>query len=357
MAVALHTEVPDPSTGIPGDTKLVPAIASFGYVRISSIEQADGYGPEVQEAAIRSYCARKSWPSPKIILESVSGESLLDRTEIKKLIVAAQTLQEAGTHVVIVFHRLDRLARTLTDQEALVYQAMKSGFRFYSTQQVEEDTLNPAYAGDPFRVMIRQIFGVFNQFERATIQSRLDSGLLEKARSGASTGGRLPFGYQAVNGDIVVDPVCVPAIRRIFELRHGGMDPIDISFAVVKEFDVCSHWRAVQVRRVLKRADLYKHGLYKTRLGIKAQLRPELVIIPSDPKQGTNVTTIKWADVPEEVGMPWLALVLNKTVSDVQGLINDKSARITWRKGKMYIAKAEARALIAGIFGAAAASV
>ena len=375
--MTLYTTVADPSTGIPGDTKLVPAVTPFGYVRVSSIEQESGYGPEVQTKAIQAFCSRKDWPAPEIVHESVSGESLLDRVEIKDLVSRAKALQleitqarehakdrpgshtgtassmyqaTTGSHVAIVFYRLDRLARNLTDQEALVMQAMQSGFRLYSTQHAEEDVLDPTYMGDPARVMIRQIFGIFNQFERATIQARLDSGLLEKARTGGATGGRTPFGYMPVNQDIVVDPVAAPAVVRLYQLRAGGMGVTDIAAVIAREYGICSHWKAPHVTRALTRPDLYRHGLYRTRVGGVPVYRPELVIVPSS--VGTRPLTeqsekrlqrINWERVAPTVNLNWLALNTGLSIGEVQAIIKDRQMQVQWSKGRAYVGKADAR--------------
>lgn len=331
----------------------MPTVVPFGYVRVSSIEQESGYGPEVQTKAIQAFCSRKGWPAPEIVHESVSGESLLDRVEIKALVTRAKGLQIAGQHAAIVFYRLDRLARSLTDQEALVMQAATSGFRLYSTQSAEEDILDPTYMGDPARVLIRQIFGVFNQFERATIQARLDSGLLEKARTGGATGGRTPFGYMPMNQDIVIDPIAAPAVVRVFQLRAGGMCIASIATVLAREYPTCSHWKGIHVRRLLMRPDLYRYGLYRTRIGGEPVLRPELQIVPGSVgvMPATDASTkrmqrIDWEKVAPSVNLNWLALNTGLSIGEVQALIKERQLVVQWSKGRAYVSKLDARELM-----------
>ena len=57
-----------------------------------------------------------------------------------------------------------------------------------------------------------------------SIQARLDSGLHAKAKTGKSTGGRLPFGYQALGQDIVIQPENAPIVVRVFQLHQAGLD-------------------------------------------------------------------------------------------------------------------------------------
>lgn len=333
-------------------TDAARAIVPFGYVRVSSLEQEGGYGPDVQAIAIRGYCVRKAWPVPDIVHESISGESILGRPAIRDLVVRAKAVQESGKHAVIVFHKLDRLARNLMDQESLVMQSMQYGFRFYSTQSAEEDILDPANQGDPARVMIRQIFGAFNQFDRATIQARLDSGLLEKARVGKSTGGRLPFGYRHIGQDIAVDPERVPVVVRVYQLRAGRMLPRAIAEVVVHEYPLlCATWGPMQVTRVLAREDLYRGGMYRTRIGVEAMHRPELVILPNSTscaqvRTKQVRTTISWDRAPAQIGMTWLALRANLPVGDIQARLADHAGHITWVKGRMLVPKAIAKLVI-----------
>lgn len=160
----------------------------LGYVRVSSTEQEQGFGPQVQEAAIRSYCREHQLGEPEIVHESASAENIVQRVEIKAVLHRVKAAQAAGTPAHVVFYRLDRLARNLSDQEVVVGLALTHRFRLHSTFSAEADTLNPAYAGDPMRTLIRQVFGMFAQFERATIQGRLDAGLAEKAKRGIDRG-------------------------------------------------------------------------------------------------------------------------------------------------------------------------
>jgi DNA invertase Pin-like site-specific DNA recombinase len=314
----------------------------IGYVRVSSVEQEEGFGPEIQEAAIRDYCRGKSLPDPEIVCESKSGESLLSRHEIKLILVRAEEAREQGIEAHIIFYKLDRLAREVTDQESVVARALSRGFRLHSTMNAEADTLNPAYAGDAMRVAIRQFFGIVNQLERATIQMRLDGGLHAKAKTGGSTGGRLPTGYMAVNKQIVIDPVEAEAVARVFALDATGIDLVGICVIVAREFPaVCGHWKKGFVSRLLKRRKLYQHGLYRTRLGVEEKPCPELIIFhPERPQQAPRPTgRIPWDELPEEIPMMMATLLLHETEGWVKRYVEAHGVTVTWKKGRMLLPK------------------
>lgn len=319
----------------------------LGYIRVSSIEQEQGFGPEIQESAIREYCSANELVEPEIVHESKSGESLLSRHEVKVALNRVEMARESGQEAHLVFYKLDRLARDVLDQETVVGRALSKGFRLHSTFSAEADTLNPAYAGDPMRVAIRQFFGIYNQLERATIQLRLDGGLHLKAKSGASTGGRMPFGYWSLNNEIAVEPTEAAAVRRAFELADRGVDLVGSLSLIVHEFpDLCGHWQKGFLWRVLQRRDLYQHGLYKTRLGVVPTSRPELVIyrpVEGVPVGVPVIREVNWAKVREPVQVLTLSLLCGATESWIKRLVSDRRLAAKWSKGRMQFDKATAQ--------------
>ncbi len=324
---------------------------TFGYVRVSSTEQEGGYGPEVQAAAINAYCSAKGLGVPELTYESVSAESLSARKEILRLLALAQELTEAGEEVNIVFRSSDRLSRALTDQESVVLTSFRCGFRLHSTVSHEADLFDPAYGADPMRTAIRQFFGVFNQLDKAIIQNRLDGGLHAKAAKGGSTGGRYPFGYMGVNGEIVPDMNEVPAVRRLFELDHTGLDLKSMAIILGREFaTICGHWTKATVLKTLRRRDLYQYGLYRSRISPVEVARPELVIAP--PFSGDHVPTprsldapIDWAQVQDPVPVHTLAILLGKTPAWVQQEAQRKSLRTRLIRNKLAIPQESAQVL------------
>lgn len=321
----------------------------IGYTRVSAIEQEQGYGPDVQAYRITDYSKSYGLPSPEIVLESKSGESLLARQEIKIILARLQDAREKGIEAHLIFDKLDRLARDLIDQETVVANALKHGFRLHSTVSAENDTLNPVYAGDPHRVAIRQFFGMTNQLEKATIQIRLDGGLHMKAKQGGSTGGRLPFGYWSVNQELAIEPRESEAVARAFTLRDAGAEMVAIKIVLAKEFpDLCGHWEKGQVSRVLARRDLYQHGMYRTRLGVEAVFHPELVIYRPDKPQAApkHAVGIDWSSLPDQVSTLMLGVICGAGEHWIRRQIEERRFVATSRKTKVYVGKATAQELV-----------
>lgn len=325
---------------------------TFGYVRVSAIEQEGGHGPEVQAAAIRAYCLAKALGEPEIVHESASGESITGRKEFVALLAQARELVDAGEQVAIVFRSSDRLARDLMDQESVVATSFATGFRLHSTQPHEADLFDPKFARDPMRAAIRQFFGIFNQLDRAIIQQRLDGGLFMKASQGGSTGGRYPFGYHGVNGEITPCPEEVPAVQRCFECASAGLDLGSTAAILAREFaDVCGGWTKTQVKRVLDRRALYVDGMYRSRLAVAETHRPDLAIVKL-PEGATALASrapvdaaIDWTTVPDPVAAHALALLIGQPVPWLQAQATALGLVVRWRKTRMLFPHASARAL------------
>jgi DNA invertase Pin-like site-specific DNA recombinase len=317
----------------------------LGYVRVSSIEQEGGFGRDIQRDAIVAYCQAAGITVPEIHEESESAESITKRLVLLELIARAKDAQRRGVQAHIVFAKLDRLARDLIDQESVVNCAMSHGFRLHSTSSAENEVLNPAYAGDPMRVAMRQIVGVFAQLERATIQGRLDSGLAAKAKQGGSTGGRLPFGYRPMNDDIAIDEGKAPAVRRLFELHDRGLDQASVAAMLALEYPLlCGHWQKFNVSRMLRRRDLYARGLYRSRLGVVEVARPELRILPEVPVTAwlnprSAGEPIVWARFPDPLASLTISLLLDQPPQWIQQQVIGLGIPVTWVKGRMLIAR------------------
>ncbi len=323
----------------------------LGYVRVSSVEQEQGFGPQVQEEAIRAYAASLPNAQVEIIHESSSGESIAARVELRQVLQRSRLAQEAGGTAHVVMARLDRLARNLTDQEIVVGFALKHGFRFHSTVTAENETLDPAYAGDPMRVLIRQVFGAFAQLERSLIQGRLDAGLAAKAKAGGSTGGRVPFGYLSRDTDIIIDTDAAPIVVRVFDLAAQGLDQASIAAICARERpDRCAKWGKSNVSRMLSRRKLYRHGHYRSRAGVVEVARPELRILPerpmSDPPPAIVVNgPVAWERWPDPVAASSVSALLGRPMAWVQKQVSALALPVWWSKGRMFLSRDKARLL------------
>lgn len=173
---------------------------AIGYLRVSTVEQTNGFGLEVQEQAIRDYCRFNGLSLVGIFRdEGQSGSNGLD-TRIG--LAEALAALKAGQASTLVVYRLDRLARDLILQETLVQQLREQGTPILSASEPDLDT----DTDDPTKVLIRQIIGAVSQYERTVIRGRMMAGRAKKREAGGYIGGTLPYGFRLEHGQVLPDP-------------------------------------------------------------------------------------------------------------------------------------------------------
>lgn len=175
--------------------------------RVSTVGQStDGYGLDAQETD----CKRWNRDSPagghRIVHSvvdgdktSTSGKSTLDERE--GLMDAVQWIAD-GRADGILAPNLDRLARELTVQEAVLSYVWALGGRVFTAdhgEHLEDDET------DPMRTAMRQMRGVFHQLDRGLIRKRLREGRQAKGEQGGYAFGAPRFGQQALDGGLVAD--------------------------------------------------------------------------------------------------------------------------------------------------------
>lgn len=223
-----------------------------GYIRCSTARQVDGYGLAVQRAEIEKWARREGhrivhWCSD----EAVSGASeAVDREGLS----CALSAIEAGRVDGVVVARLDRLARLLTVQEAILSGVWKRGGRVFSADAGEVMEDDP---DDPLRKAIRVFCGAAAELERGLIAVRMRRGRAMKFESGGYAYGAPPFGKVARDGDLVTDPNEAAAVDRIVALRADGMSLREI-IGVLEDESIPTkrggRWHPSTVRQILARA-------------------------------------------------------------------------------------------------------
>jgi DNA invertase Pin-like site-specific DNA recombinase len=191
-----------------------------GYLRVSTDAQAErGFGLDVQEQAIRQWAKRENKVLTELFPDAgVSGSNGLEsRVALPE---ALSAMKEGGAEGLVVY-RLDRLARDLVLQETLLMEIKRLGCYVYSTAGGEAGYLadDPE---DPSRRLIRQILGAVSEYERSMINLRLRSGRQRKKERGGYASGSPPFGWEAIDGDLVPVVEQQAVRRRIRALHDDG---------------------------------------------------------------------------------------------------------------------------------------
>jgi len=189
------------------------------YLRVSTEVQAEGLGLDVQKAAITEWAgAHEHELVAEFTDAGISGSNGLEaRTGLANALTVLRRDDAEG----IVVYRLDRLARDLIIQEQLLAEARQHGWHVFSTSTSEAAYLDDD-PGDPSRKMIRQVLGAVAEYERSMIALRLRSGRARKAQRGGFAGGAPPYGYAAVDGELVDVPEEQTTLSRVRQMRGEG---------------------------------------------------------------------------------------------------------------------------------------
>lgn len=192
--------------------------------RVSTTVQAsDGYGLDAQEGDCRRYARVATKPKVRIVHDAIdgderstSGTSTID--ERPGLLEALEWIAD-GRADGILAPNMDRLARELTVQEAVMSYVWALGGRAFTAdggEQLEDDPR------DPMRTAMRQMRGVFHQLDRAMIVKRLGEGREAKGRRGGYAFGAPRYGQQAIDNELTASEREAAVIARVQAWQTEG---------------------------------------------------------------------------------------------------------------------------------------
>lgn len=166
---------------------------AVGYVRVSTESQLDGFGLDVQRAAIESFAAAEHLNL--IAIHADEGISGSEDVAGRRGLAAALDDLTAGNATVLIIPKLDRLARDLMVQEQVLADAWRAGADVLSCSETERTYCRPDDPTDPSRQLIRQVLGAVAAYERAMIRARLVAGRRRRIQRDGYAGGPQPFGW------------------------------------------------------------------------------------------------------------------------------------------------------------------
>jgi len=225
----------------------------IGYRRVSTNGQVDRYGLPAQETDLRAYARSTGHRLVRIETDDAKRGSL-PANERPGLLAALKAVQNGEADGLLVPGDLDRLARQVGVQEAILEQIWKAGGVLHTTTRGE---IEPEDPDDPMRTAIRQFMAVIAQLDRALVAKRMRNGRKAKAAAGGYAGyGSPAFGQHSVDGELVTDEREAAAADRMRELRAAGMSYQQIADQLNSEGVGSKRggaWYAQTVARVLAR--------------------------------------------------------------------------------------------------------
>lgn len=212
---------------------------AVGYVRVSGLGQLEGHGFERQEAAVRAFARSKGLELVRVYREAHTGTEA-ERPAFTELL--ADLL--ANCCRVVIVESLDRLARDLMVQVALLGRLREAGITLYSATTGEDVTAS--IAEDPMREALVLVQGVFAQTEKKLLVRKLRKAREAKRARGERCEGRKPYG-----------PEVVEAVRTLRRKRKGERLSFVGCAARLQELGISTKsgkpWQAMTVRAIARR--------------------------------------------------------------------------------------------------------
>lgn len=182
---------------------------AYVYLRVSSQGQLNGDGPKRQHEKINQYCKANGVEIAGFYQETETGTTQ-DRPELARLMI---DLEQNGHDVrTVVIERLDRLARDLMVQEAIIRDLNRAGVQLVSVDEGPDLADN-----DATRKLVRQMLGAIAEYEKTMLVLKLKAARDRKRQRTGKCEGRKAYGEESEQEQKIIR-----RIKLMRRRRRGG---------------------------------------------------------------------------------------------------------------------------------------
>ncbi len=199
------------------------------YCRVSTEGQADKDFSSIDaqraagEAYIRAHAGRRWEVAPTHYTDAGFTGSNTDRPALQRLLRDIN----AGAIGCVIVYRFDRISRSMLDFTQLLARFQAAGVEFVSVSE-SLDTSSPTGR------FARNILMSAAELEREVIAQRTRDKIVAARQRGRWTGGPVPFGYDLVEGKLVLNAEESERIRAIYNL-YRQHESLRDTLAAVRE--------------------------------------------------------------------------------------------------------------------------
>lgn len=229
---------------------------AIGYIRLSTVEQSgdDKYGIDTQKEASSKYAMTNDNKVVHWSIDIISGVKD-NREELDKILYRPDSLPD---HQAVIVFKNDRVARDTKLYFYYFYTLERQNISLLSTEEHFSE-------GDDFANVYRSLLMFVAEQERKNIALRTGKGRSIKAKCGGYAGGNKPYGYNVVDGTLVINSEEESIVKLVFEEFNGGTSLTDICELLHNKGFVSRKGKRFQVstiRSILANRLLYQ-GKYK----------------------------------------------------------------------------------------------
>jgi len=189
-------------------------MAVYAYCRVSTAHQAEeGVSLDEQQRRIDGQALMEGWTIGRCFVEcGVSGSvPLAERPEGSKLLAMLQPGD------IVIAAKLDRMFRSALDALTVIKEFQHRRISLWLLD------IGGDVSGNGIAKLMLTIVSAFAEFERDRIGERIRDAKRQMRAEGRLQGGKRPFGYQVVEGGVLVeDSREQDAITKMRKLRATG---------------------------------------------------------------------------------------------------------------------------------------
>ncbi len=223
-----------------------------GYTRLSQANSHEAESHDEQKTRIEDWAKQAGHVVIATYQETISGEN--GPEDRPGFLDALDSIEDNSADGIVV-SSIDRLARKLTTQEALLATVWNRSGHVFEVGMGEIPKDDP---DDPYRTFVRQVLGAAAQLERSLIVKRMANGRRAAIKRGRSIGPAPSFGWYKDPhdpGHLLPDPETYPLVERSVAMLSRGATLAEVGTFLSSA--TSRRWHPTQVARLRDRYRKY----------------------------------------------------------------------------------------------------